>query len=339
MANFKMLPDYRINFQVNDLTKVNYNVTLHDVPAQWRITKGQGVKIAVLDTGVPSHKDLVGKVVAFKNFTDSPSVEDKEGHSTHCCGMIAADSSDPDNGITGIAPQVQLLVGKVISDTGEGNDEWLSSAIRWAVAQGADIISMSIGAPGYAEKSFKKTREAVLEAYSKNVFMFAAAGNEGISGVNVPGKWNEVFCVAAIDKDEKHAKFSNIGPEVDFSGVGVNVLSTYLNNQYASLSGTSMATPDIAAISALIISEHKSNPEKQSIKDFMDLRAHLIRLCTDLGESGYDPVFGWGNPVFNRPTLNLNPEDLGGIITTQSVSVQKSFWQRIKEWFNELRRS
>jgi subtilisin family serine protease len=329
MGAYKIMPSYEINFIKNDIEKTNFNLMLSDIPEQWRITKGANIKIGILDSGVPNHKDLIENIVDAKNFTDSNSIDDREGHATLVCGIIAANSKDC-SGLVGIAPDSKLCIGKTLDDSGSGRDSTLANGIRWCVDIGCDIINMSVGAPASAEKRFSKTREAIKYANSKNVFTFAAAGNEGKRGVSIPAKWNEVFCIVAIDKDKNLAKFSNTGPEVDFCGVGSDVVSTYLQNTYASASGTSFASPAVSAISALIISEHKDGKHKDTpINNFWDLRAHLIKLATTIGEPPWNEHFGFGNIVFDEPDNPVDPYNKTyGIVN----EVTKKWWEKLAFW-------
>lgn len=316
-----LLPEYRVSVQRQSIKKTNINLTLLNIPEKWRTTKGENIKIGVLDTGLPRHRDLEGKVVMWRNFTNSHTVEDLDGHSTHVCGIIAAESKDK-NGLIGIAPHADLVIGKILNDNGAGADEWLAAGIEWCIEQECDIINLSLGAPASMEKKFPLSRAAVKKAYAKNIFMFAASGNDGGNSVAVPARWNEIFCISAIDHNNKRANFSNIGPEVDFSNIGTDVVSTYVGNSYASISGTSQATPGIVGVAALILSEHKQPGHHDTpIRDFKDLRAHLIQLCTDLGDKGYDKVFGWGNPVFGTKS-GLAPDDFGGLVPEE----QKISW-------------
>ena len=332
--NFKMLPDYTVNFQANSVKIINYNSELHDIPAVWVRTLGEGVKIGILDTGLPNHPDLTGKIADYANFTNEALATDVDGHATHVAGKFAAESTNPNVGIIGIAPKAKLYMGKIMNDHGMGSDKWLAEGIRWCISKGCHIINMSLGAPASAEDRFPLSRRAVLEAYAKNIYMFAAVGNEGINSISLPAKWNEVFAIVSIDKSSNHSSFSNTGPEADFSGLGEEVVSTYLGGKYASLSGTSFASPDVAAIAALIVSDHLNNTDcKQTpLENFWDMRKHLISICTDLGTVGHDNTFGWGNPVFSPPTKGLEYNDVGGIIPEPKPIPKVPLFKRLFGW-------
>lgn len=128
-----------------------------------------------------------------------------------------------------------------------------------------------------------------------------ASGNESASQVGVPARWDECIAVGAVDQDKKHANFSNTGAELDFAAFGVRVMSTYLGNTYAQLSGTSMATPHIAAIAALIMAAHLGGKIKDTpITGEADMIEHLQRICLDCGDAGFDNAYGWGIPIFGH---------------------------------------
>lgn len=147
-----------------------------------KLTMGEGITVAVLDTGCDlSHPDLKDRIVGSRDFTGSASgVSDVVGHGTHCAGIIA--SSINTTGLIGVAPKVNILVGKVLGDNGSGYGSWIAAGIRWAVAQKANIISMSLGSPSPDNTILAAVREAV----AAGVYVVAAAGNEG-PGSNTVG--------------------------------------------------------------------------------------------------------------------------------------------------------
>ena len=224
---------------------ISWNNTLLNVPEAWKKTKGAGVNVAVLDTGVDAnHPDLKGRVIKEKNFTRAPSFNDRQGHGTHCAGIVGA-SGD----LTGGAPEVKIYNGKVLDDGGSGGVSGIASGIDWAVTEGADVVSMSLGGP--SADTF--IPPALKRADAAGVIVIAAAGNEG-PGANTdgyPARYPECVSVAACDKNKAIANFSSRGKSVWITGPGVNVRSTYPGGQYATMSGTSMACPHLAGVAAL----------------------------------------------------------------------------------------
>jgi subtilisin family serine protease len=297
---FKFIPDYRILSRVQVLAdKKDYNHELMNIPEMWRKTMGEGIKIAVLDTGVPFHPDLKRAEKMWSAY--DPYIYDGDGHGTHCAGIIAA-IEDNDMGVAGISPKSDMIYATVLDKDGSGDIDSIIRGINWAVETGADIISMSLGLDASVPniRSFERACDKAVEA---GVALFAAAGNEA-GDVGQPARFDSVIAVAAVNNSFEHANFSNTGPEVDFAAGGVNVYSTYLNNSYARLSGTSMACPALAAVGALILSEHKKRGVKLSPED---LREHMKRIAFDVGEDGFDKEFGHGVPIFGKPE---NPQEV-----------------------------
>lgn len=231
-----------------------------DGPEAWNLYQGTGVVIAVLDTGVDSgHPDLLGKISAEANFTDSNTAGDRYGHGTHVAGIVAAVSNNG-VGVTGGCPGCLLMNGKVLNDSGSGAYSWIASGITWAVDNGAKVINMSLG----GSSPSKTLEKAINYAWGKNVVVLAAAGNSGNQSKSYPGAYANVIGVAATDNKDKKASFSQYGNWVDVAAPGVNILSTtpthafYLGTNYGYqqgydyLSGTSMATPMAAAVAGLI---------------------------------------------------------------------------------------
>ncbi|QHW35839.1 S8 family peptidase (plasmid) [Paenibacillus rhizovicinus] len=254
----------------------------------WKKTKGEGVKVAILDTGVDTtHPDLQGNIKAAMDFTGSPyGVVDKKGHGTHVAGIIAG----VDNGIgmIGVAPHAELYIAKVLGDNGSGSFEAIVRGIDWAIAQGVDLINMSLGS---SEEPPAAMHEAVKRAHEAGIFLVAATGNENRS-VGWPAMYDEVVAVSAMDLTYERATFSNYGMKNEVMAPGVEIYSTYPTGQYAELSGTSMATPVIAGAIALYLSLLK----KQGIVRPPVEQVHqaVVKAVVDLGSNGKDDLYGAG---------------------------------------------
>lgn len=288
---FKLIPDYRIDIQVSILADIrDYNFELMNIPKIWKITKGKGIKIAILDTGLPKHVDLIpaGGHSVIPNY-----LQDLNGHATHVGGIIAAIANN-NIGVSGIAPDADDYYVAVMDANGNGSVEQLIDGIYYAVdVLGAHIINMSLGIPAWAPH-FKSLEAACNYAYNQGVAIFAAVGND-FGAVGQPAIYDSVISVAAVNNKKEHADFSNRGNAVDFAAGGVNVYSTYLNNSYAKLSGTSMACPAVAAAGALILSEHLLRNKKLTPAE---LKSHLQKIAFDVGPEGWDDRFGFGIPFF-----------------------------------------
>jgi len=179
-----------------------------NAPAVWPRTKGAGVRVAVMDTGINmSHPDR-GNVVGSVSFVTTEAVEDFDGHGTHTSGTIAA--ADNDIGVVGVAPQADLLIAKVLDNTGTGQTSWLISGIEWAVANNAKVISMSLGSSDYSAA----LDTACSNAYAAGTLLVAAAGNDNVNTPFYPAAFASVLSVAAVDQSKNKASFSNYGPTI-----------------------------------------------------------------------------------------------------------------------------
>lgn len=287
-----MLEPYTVKMTVTALSETeDYNHRLLNVPEMWKRSKGAGVKVAVLDTGCPTHMDL--KIAGSKNFSGSDSPYDLvAGHSTHVCGIIGALVNGI--GVRGIAPECELYCGKVLGDDGSGSIADIVQGIYWAVDDvHADVINMSLGCPPDGAGSFM-LRKACRYAHDKGVVLCCAVGNDA-GAVNCPANLPTTIAVAAVDRKREKAYFTCYGSEVDFAAGGVDVFSTWLDNKYAKLSGTSMATPVIAGAVALIIGAARAAGEKLTPDDVYD---RLVGIAEDVEAPGKDEWTGNGIPVF-----------------------------------------
>ncbi|MFE1833186.1 S8 family serine peptidase [Streptomyces sviceus] len=248
-------------------------------PAAWAAGyDGTGVKVAVLDTGVDtSHPDLADQVVEAKDFSGSDGTGDKFGHGTHVASTVAGTGAKAGGKYKGVAPGAKILNGKVLDDTGFGSDSGIIAGMEWAVAQKADVVNLSLG--GTDLPGTDPMEEAVdrLSAESDTLFV-VAAGNEGEFGegtVGSPGSADAALTVGAVDKSDALADFSSRGPRVGDSGVkpdltapGVEITAAAAAGSlveeeypsgvpgYATLDGTSMATPHVAGAAALLAQQH-----------------------------------------------------------------------------------
>lgn len=225
-------------------------------PDAWNITKsGSGVKIAILDTGIDqNHEDLSSKITDNYNCTDSP-IDDSYGHGTHVAGIAAA-ATNNGTGVAGLGYNASLMNVKVLGDDGSGYYSWISNCLIWAADHGAKVINMSLGGPSKS----KTLENAVNYAWKKGVVLVAAAGNSGNSSPTYPAYYTNVIAVAATDSNDKKASWSSYGRWVDVAAPGVDIYSTFPNHPYVINkklnydygSGTSMATPHVSGLAALV---------------------------------------------------------------------------------------
>jgi thermitase len=256
-----------------------------------RVSEGSPRTIlAIVDTGVDHrHPDLatrdgkasrVVKGEDFVNLDGDPM--DRNGHGTHCAGIAAATARNG-LGIVGQAPGVAILAVRVLGDNGAGSDAAVAAGIVHATDRGAGVISLSLGGP----EAVKVIDDAVAYARARGVLLVAAMGNEGKERRSYPAANAGVLAVGATTAGDDLAAFSNTGPWLALVAPGEGTLSTLPGGGYGLKSGTSMATPCVAGVAALVRDQRPDwSPEA--------VRAHLERTADDRGAPGFDPRFGHG---------------------------------------------
>ncbi|QJD88095.1 peptidase S8 [Cohnella herbarum] len=271
----------------NDTLYSEYQWNLPEITTElgWKVTKGSpDVIVAVLDTGVQAdHPDLKGRLVPGMNIVDpSKPPNDDVGHGTHVAGIIAAEVNNGE-GVAGMTWFTKIMPVKVLDSSGAGSTYSVAEGIIWATDHGAKIINMSLG--NYAEAEF--LHDALKYAYDHGVVLVAASGNDNTERPGYPAAYDEVIAVSATDPDESKAEYSNYGDYIDVAAPGTSIPSTYPGSRYAALSGTSMASPHVAALASLVRAANSGLTNKE----VMEL---LRRTAKDLGQSGKDKDFGYG---------------------------------------------
>ena len=268
-----------------------------DADLAWATTTGAGVKVAVIDTGIDmDHPDLVGNVKGGVDYVqDDGNPNDDNGHGSHVAGTIASvdDRGIPTvnsgNGIgyVGVAPKAHLYAVKVLDRRGSG---WLSdvaAGIDWARTNAMHVGNMSLG----ASSGGTTLKTACDAAELAGVLLVAAAGNSGDGSTSTtetsyPAAYASCLAVGATTSSDGLASFSNTGPYVELSAPGTSIPSTYKNGGYATLSGTSMASPHVAGMAALLWTIGTSTGAR--------VRSALHSTVVDLGRAGVDNGFGYG---------------------------------------------
>lgn len=267
-----------------------------DFKKVWTESQGQGVTVAVVDTGVDgNHPDLTGQVLKGKNFTangKSPQ-DDPDGHGTGMASIIAGHGHGANGsaGVMGLAPKAQILPIKVADSVSEDyvNEEW-AAGVRYAVDQGADVINLSFADATALPGS--KGAEAIAYALQHDVVVVSGTGNDGIEGLEYPAKLPGVVAVGAIDESLKVWKDSNYGPGVTLAAPGANIAraDTSHSNGYAEGSGVSDATAYVSAAAALVRAKYPDLTAGQVIN-------RLIKSATFLDEDVKkvpDEQYGYG---------------------------------------------
>jgi major intracellular serine protease len=303
MPKAKLVP-FKIEALQTETQEIPYGVKLHQAPEIWEQEneRGKGVVVCILDTGIDTqHPDLKGNIIGGRNFTNegrADNFEDGNGHGTHCAGIVGANGK-----IKGVAPECSLLIGKVLDRNGSGGYYSIIEGIKWATnwrgAKGerVRIISMSLGGT-YNDHRMER---AILDACSKGIIVVVASGNEGDGNpetleISYPALYNECVTVGACNENREIADFSNDHLQVDIVGAGVDVLSTYPSSTYARLSGTSMATPHVSGILALLINLAEKKFKRGLTES--EIFAMLTKICCSLGNQA--STEGNGLPELTR---------------------------------------
>ncbi|WP_431961516.1 S8 family serine peptidase [Actinacidiphila sp. bgisy160] len=305
-----------------------------NAPAAWAAGfHGEGVKVAVLDTGADqTHPDLAGRVSEAKDFSDSGSTQDHFGHGTHVAATVAGSGAASSGLRKGVAPSADLLIGKVLGDSGSGSESQVIAGMEWAATQGAKVVNMSLGADMQTDGTDPMSLAVNEISRSSGALFVVAAGNAGELGeltVGSPGAADAALTVGAVDRDDSLASFSSRGPrfgdkaakpDITAPGVGIvaaraagTTMGDPVDDHYVAASGTSMATPHVAGAAALLAGQHPGWTGEQ-LKDALVSTSHTVsgQVPTEQGGGRVDVKAAFTSPVTATATIILGPFDRGG---------------------------
>jgi subtilisin len=278
--------------------------TVHDIPNLGAVANPPqsiadygtvpDIKVCVIDTGIDqNHPDLFGRYAGghdFVNDDDDPA--DDNGHGTHVAGTIAAIADS--QGVIGVAPETKILAYKILNADGSGSFSDAIAAVDACWAAGGLITSNSYGS---SQDPGSLVQAAFDNAAAAGILHVAAAGNARIftcRAVSYPARYGSVIAVGATDSSDTVASFSCRGPEVELAAPGVNILSTYPDNRYATASGTSMATPHVSGLAALVFGCGLADLNNDAKVNNADVRLRMQQTALDLGTAGRDTSYGFG---------------------------------------------
>jgi len=250
---------------------IPWNINRIKAPDAWATTRGKSINVAILDTGIANHPDL--QIAGGVNTINGGSYADDNGHGTHVAGIVAAFGKA--GKIMGTAPEVKLYAVKALNEDGEGYVSDIIEGINWCVKNRMHVINMSFGILG--SESSGTLHNAIKRAAKQGIVIVASAGNEGSASgkIDEPASFNETIAVAATTKANKIATFSSRGSGISVSAPGENIVSTWLDNKYEKLSGTSMASPHVAGGAALLLAGKPGiNPSTVKTR----LKKHALKL-------------------------------------------------------------
>jgi len=265
-------------------------------PLAWDASRGKGINVAILDTGIDAlHPDLAPNVKGAVSFVPGQTPADGHGHGTHCAGTIGAAING--SGVVGVAPAASLFAVKVLANNGSGNWSWLIAGISWCIQNRMRVLSMSLG----GQQAPAALETICNTAFTNGLLLVAAAGNDGTQfPIGVPGRYKNVIAVTAIDSANVLAPFSSRGPEAEICAPGVNVLSCKPGGGFQTMSGTSMACPHVAGGAAVVWGAHRFATNVQ-------IWNLLGATADNLGPPGWDPHFGYGRLDVDQAAVALVP--------------------------------
>lgn len=286
-----------------------WNLDLVESDAAHATATGTGAIVAVIDSGVlATHEDLTGRLLPGRDFVqDDNTPQDGNGHGTHVTGIAVA-TKDNDRGVSSTAPGATVLPLRVLDDDGAGNTDDVAAAIDHAVAQGAQIVNLSLGSdvPLIGAGGEENLNRALGRAADAGLVIVAAAGNNGVPICEQPAITGRLLCVGSVDKRRVRSVFSSFPGTAGVmapggSGapvVGEDVLSTYNNGRYEEIAGTSQAAPHVAGVAALLVS--------------LGLRGQQVverirATATDAGQAGPDSEYGAGIVNARAAVAGLKP--------------------------------
>ena len=281
MSQIVHLPPYHVDAVAHAVPSsgIDWHLSGYGIPSLWAKTQGEGVQVAVLDTGVcEAHPVFYGAGLMHRNFTKDCSPFDTNGHGTHVAGIVAGRGP-----MMGVAPKADILSLKVLGNDGAGSMDAVARALYFAVEIGCHVVVMSLGAP----VGSSHLEKAVLAASKAGVPVVCAAGNDG-GRVSYPAAYGYTIAVGAVDERGQVCEFSCRGREVDVAAPGHKIRSAWCHGGYATLSGTSMAAPFVAGVLALATAHCGGRPLG------LQARAIIAQTSTDAGPPGKDNDYGWG---------------------------------------------
>jgi lambda repressor-like predicted transcriptional regulator len=300
---------------------LQWGLTKIQAPGAWDQTTGTSdLIIAIVDTGVDlNHPDLNGKIVPGWDFVnDDESAQDDHGHGTHVAGIAAAETNNG-QGVAGVSWGARIMPIKVLDRNGDGYYSDVARGVLYACNHGAQIINLSLG----GDTPSNTLEDALEQAYQDGCLIVAAAGNSGRNEVDYPARYPEAMAVAATDRYDDHAPFSDYGPQIEVAAPGVDIYSTLWvrpnNHDYGYKTGTSMSTPHVAGLAALLwsVCPQLTNTEVRSV---------IESTATDLGSAGWDPYYGHGRIDAEKAIEYAGPPPTLTVSTHQMLFLADATW-------------
>lgn len=295
----------------------NWGMVDLNVPEAWKTTQGEGVTIAVVDSGACNHSDVVDNIdlTRSKSFIEGEDIFDSfVGHGCMSSGIIA--SINDTKGVVGCAPKSTIISVKVLDKNGTSRTDSIAKGLQYCIDIKPDIVNMSLG----GNTPDNVVHDKIKMLVDMGIPVVVAAGNTGKEPLLYPAGFPETFAIGSYSPSSIPSRsiFSSFGNNLTFSAPGEEILSTYLNEQYSVQSGTSFACPVVTGIIALLLSKYKKEGKRLTVEQIKQI---LIDNCIDEGVKGWDKEFGYGK--INVPRLINGPS---------VTPVVKKWWQKLFFW-------
>ena len=284
------------------------NLNLVESDAARKTSSGKGAIVAIIDTGVKaSHPDLQGgRLLPGYDFVDNDGTpqDDVDGHGTHVLGIVGA-AENNGVGVASVAPGARLLPVRVLDDTGSGFITDVAKGIDYAVAHGAHVINLSLGSdvPLLGALGGDEYDDAIRRALAAGRVVVASSGNNGAPACEQPSADQGLLCVGAVDDNGTRTSFSSFGAGLGLMAPGSNVLSTFSNNGYTRISGTSQASPHVSGVAALLVGKGLRG---------QDVVNRILATTRDAGAAGPDAMYGAGIVNARQAVAGFPPDGVAG---------------------------
>jgi major intracellular serine protease len=274
-------------FSSSSSQQYGWELNKFDIPSVWSKTEGEGVVVAVIDTGCDlDHPDLKDNLLPGKNFVNTDKApEDDCGHGSHVSSTIAAVNNGV--GMVGLAPKTKIIPVKALDDQGSGTiDNIINGIIYAADYGGVNFITMSLGSPN----GVPRLEEAIEYANSKGCVIFCAAGNSGEEvEIMYPAKYEKTISIGAVDENLNRTNFTCSGESLDFLAPGHNILGCVQGGRYALMSGTSMSNPFAVGCASLLLAYNRKH-NKYSLNNYKDYIEVFKRTSIPLANTRYKGI-------------------------------------------------
>ena len=284
------------------------NLNLIESDAARATSSGKGAIVAIIDTGVKaSHPDLQGgRLLPGYDFVDNDGTpqDEVDGHGTHVLGIVGA-AENNGVGISSVAPGARLLPVRVLDNTGSGFISDVAQGIDYAVAQGAHVINLSLGSdvPLLGALGGDEYDDAIGRALAAGRVVVASSGNNGAPACEQPSAERGLLCVGAVDDNGTRTSFSSFGAGLGLMAPGSNVLSTFSDNGYTRISGTSQASPHVSGVAALLVGKGLRGQEVVN---------RILGTARDAGAAGPDGMYGAGIVNARQAVAGFPPDGVAG---------------------------